>query len=120
MTLLAVYGTLRRGECRNHAVSRGKYLGTYRTDNPFIMFNLGSYPGIIEGGAQGVVVDLYEVDDNIMHVCDQIEGVAYNFYARGTAYVNGQRSIIYTYGQEPAGARIIESGDWCEREAAHV
>jgi gamma-glutamylcyclotransferase (GGCT)/AIG2-like uncharacterized protein YtfP len=108
--LLATYGTLRRGECRNAILENSKYIGTFVTENPFHLFNLGTFPGIHPGGNKGIVVDVYDVDHETLAYCDRIEGVPW-LYNRDYALINGVKAIVYVYQHKMEGTPI-PSGDW--------
>lgn len=84
-TTLFFYGTLKRGLCRSHALDGQRFLGEARTQPKYRMFNLGSYPGMVEA-AEGVSIDgeLWEVDAECLRRLDVIEGVAFGQYERRT------------------------------------
>jgi gamma-glutamylcyclotransferase (GGCT)/AIG2-like uncharacterized protein YtfP len=79
------------------------------------MYDLGAYPAVKNEGDSPIVVELYEVDDDAMAICDRIEGVSFGLYKRDIAYVNGEHATIYTYLHDTADDRVIASGDWCNR-----
>ena len=85
MTLVFVYGTLKRG-CRNHHHLTGQqFLGEARTDPGFTLYSLGEYPGLVRSAdsAQQVVGEVWAVDPAGLRQLDLLEGVSEQLYARG-------------------------------------
>jgi len=75
--------------------------------------NLGSFPGLLEGGGTGVLGEVYEVDDTTLAAIDRLEGHP-RFYERvQLRLARGLR--VEGYILRRAGAErypLIESGDW--------
>ena len=83
-TLLFVYGTLKRG-CSNHRLLAGQaFLGLARTPPGFRLYDLGGYPGIaaLTTDREGVVGELWSVDDEALRQLDEFEGVHEGLYRR--------------------------------------
>ena len=49
--LLFVYGTLRRGEPNHRELGEARFLGRARTAPVYELVDLGSFPGLLEGGS---------------------------------------------------------------------
>jgi gamma-glutamylcyclotransferase (GGCT)/AIG2-like uncharacterized protein YtfP len=84
MTLLFVYGSLKRG-CSNHRQLRGqRFVGPARTQPGFRLFDLGEYPGMIPFPADrdGVEGEVWSVDHASLARLDQFEGVPEGLYRR--------------------------------------
>ncbi|QDT35509.1 gamma-glutamylcyclotransferase family protein [Thalassoglobus polymorphus] len=79
-----VYGTLKRGDCRHHVVSRFHFLGEAVTQPVYRLFHLGSYPGLVEVAEDGSEVqgELYAIDPERIREVDEIEGVEAGLYQR--------------------------------------
>ena len=78
--LVAVYGTLKQ-DGSNHGLlgdSPLKYVGY--TLPKYKLLSMGSYPGAISGN-DSLVVEVYEVTDNVLARLDQLEGHP-TFYER--------------------------------------
>ena len=84
--VLFVYGTLKRGFCRAHFLSRQMFLGVAQTLPKYRMFNCGTYPGIRETSQAGLSIlgELWAVDEACLARLDQEEGVSEGLYSRRT------------------------------------
>ena len=83
-TLLFVYGTLKR-ECSNHAQLAGQtFIGMARTPPGYRLYDLGGYPGIAvrPEDREGVVGEVWSVDDAALERLDLFEGVHEGLYRR--------------------------------------
>lgn len=83
-TLLFVYGTLKRG-CQNHQYLAGQtFVGNARTAPGFRLFDLGGYPGIARKADDhdGVVGEVWSVDDIALQRLDHFEGVHEGLFRR--------------------------------------
>ena len=86
MPTLFVYGTLKRGDCRHHALADERFLGYATTQSRYRLYHLGDYPALInckDGDGAKISGELYEVDDACLLRLDIIEGVAEGLYQRG-------------------------------------
>lgn len=135
MKYVFVYGTLRAGEINDinlaadrHAIARPRHLGLTRLAGR--LFDFGTYPGMVAGpdaGAQSTVVgDVYEIDDALVPVLDEIEqvypGVDGLFVSKEVDIeVQGERVACLYYPVAPAavaGHPEIEGGDWIAHRRA--
>jgi gamma-glutamylaminecyclotransferase len=103
MTLVFVYGTLKRG-FSNHAFLAGQsFAGEAETAPGFELYALGGYPGMVAApGAKGVVTgEVWSVDDACLAQLDDLEGTAEGLYARGAVPLGppfaGARVEAYLY-----------------------
>ena len=83
-TLLFVYGTLKRG-CSNHGQLAGQtFVGVARTPPGYRLYDLGGYPGIVAeaNDRDGVVGEIWSVDDDALARLDRFEGVHEGLYRR--------------------------------------
>ena len=84
MTLVFVYGTLKRGG-ENHVFLAGKkFVGVARTPPGFTLFSLGSYPGMVPwpSDRDGVTGEIWSVDAPCLARLDELEGLAESLYRR--------------------------------------
>ena len=81
--LVFVYGSLKRGFAL-HALLQGQlYLGNTVTEPLYRLFDLGSYPGLVEW-PDGLAIrgEVYQVDLECLLRLDEAEGVADRLYVR--------------------------------------
>ena len=113
-----VYGTLMRGEF-NHSVLSGpgvKFLRTGITERGFTLYSLGPFPGLVLGGSNAIVGEVYEVDDFTLMQLDGLESHP-DFYRRTNIELQGGEKV-QTYILNEGYIRdcgIIKSGDWKRR-----
>ncbi|MFG0334386.1 MAG: gamma-glutamylcyclotransferase [Maioricimonas sp. JB049] len=82
-TSIFVYGTLMRGQCRHRVLEGQEFLGEAGTVNRYRLFDMGSYPGLVES-SDGLSIEgeVYRVDNDCLRVLDQVECVDQGLYAR--------------------------------------
>jgi gamma-glutamylaminecyclotransferase len=83
-TLLFVYGTLKRG-CSNHRHLAGqKFVGLARTPPGYRLHDLGGYPALVAkpDDREGVVGEVWSVDEEALRELDLFEGVHEGLYRR--------------------------------------
>ena len=116
--LVAVYGSLRHGfgNWRRFLKDRAEKIKK-TTVSGFQMNSLGSYPGIVPGRKnQKVVVELFEVSDEVLKDLDYLEGHP-NFYIRTPVTTDtGEAVEIYVIARHAALRHypVVESGDWAK------
>lgn len=121
-----VYGTLRAGEVNDirvaatrHGIAPPTLIGTASVRGR--LFDFGDYPGMVVDAAAGPVVgDIYEIEDALVAVLDEIEevypGAEGLFLARETGVeIDGARVPCRFYPvalESVAGLAEITGGDW--------
>ncbi|QDU38266.1 Gamma-glutamylcyclotransferase family protein YtfP [Maioricimonas rarisocia] len=114
-TSVFVYGTLMRGDCRHRVLAGQAFLGEARTVSRYRMFDIGSYPGLVESD-DGLRIEgeVYRVDKDCLRMLDQVEGVDHGLYARrrihleapfATQPVEGYLYLRSTQGLKDCGKR---------------
>jgi gamma-glutamylcyclotransferase (GGCT)/AIG2-like uncharacterized protein YtfP len=131
-TVLAVYGTLRRGEPNDSLLRGARYLGTGRIagrmrEMPRTAAREYAYPSLILDGSGEVFIELYELTNPAMlDAADALE--AYDpADAAGSEYVRRLVPVIdgpvasawvYVYNGPPnAMGEPIPDGDWVAHRA---
>ncbi|MFV0445549.1 MAG: gamma-glutamylcyclotransferase [Planctomycetaceae bacterium] len=84
MSLVFVYGTLKRGDIRAGALLHQVFLGTAHTEPMYRLRDCGEYPGLIAVPAAGLSIEgeVYDVTPECLRRLDEVEGVAEQLYAR--------------------------------------
>jgi len=115
-----VYGTLRRGEANdiNRLQPSPRFVGTARLQGE--MYRLGRYPGVILGGADWVVGEVYAITPELERQLDIIEEVypqQTDEYVKREVVVpvEGEMLMCLVYEINPRytqGLPRIAMGDW--------
>jgi len=79
-----VYGTLKRGHCRDYALKGQQFITEAETLPEFRMFNLGTYPGLVRDAECGVSIqgEVWSVSHECLEQIDDIEGTDEGLYER--------------------------------------
>ncbi len=102
MTLVFVYGTLKRGG-RNHRCLAGQqFLGEARTAPGYMLYSLGDYPGMVRSAdtSHDVTGEVWEVDAACLAQLDELEGVAEGLYERVSV------QLVPPFGNHPVDTYI--------------
>lgn len=75
LTILFVYGTLKRGQRNHHLMRDGRFLGEAVTAPQYTLLDLGLFPGMIAGGSTAVHGELFDVGPDLLARLDRHEGV---------------------------------------------
>ncbi len=118
-----VYGTLRRGQSNDITLltPKAQWVGAAAVNGT--LYHLGRYPGIILGGTQSVVGEIWGISEQLELKLDEIEMLyptATNEYFKKHISVecNGQLIDCIIYEINPAytlDKPVIASGDWVKR-----
>ena len=81
--LVFVYGSLKRGYKLHYLLEGQLSLGHAVTQPLYRLFDMGSYPGLIEW-PEGLAIngEVYQVDADCLTQLDEVEGVAERLYVR--------------------------------------
>ena len=84
MSLVFVYGTLKRGCSNHHHLAGQTFVGLARTRPGFWLFDVGGFPGLVAHptDADGVAGEVWLVDPGCLERLDELEGVAEGLYRR--------------------------------------
>ena len=112
MTLLFVYGTLKRG-CSNHAQLAGqRFVGEARTVPAYRLFDAGGYPGLVSSmPGDHVTGEVWEVDADALQRLDVFEGLAEGLYRRERVQLEGpfaDRAVeAYVFPHSTIGRKLL-------------
>lgn len=81
-TLVAVYGTLKRGLSNDHYLQTATYLGNDSL-NTILLYDLGPYPGAKAEPSAGVDVEIFSVTAQQLQALDVLEEYEPEAPARG-------------------------------------
>jgi gamma-glutamylcyclotransferase (GGCT)/AIG2-like uncharacterized protein YtfP len=89
--LVFVYGSLKRGYALAPLLAREDFRGEAATKPWYRMFDLGSYPGLIEWPS-GLEIhgEVYAVSASALSRLDEAEGVAEGLYVRRPVALQGE------------------------------
>jgi gamma-glutamylaminecyclotransferase len=113
MTLLFVYGTLKRGFHNNRRLSSARFVASLQTIPGYQLYSYDGLPIMIfSGGESRVHGELYEVSRGVLEKIDKMEAHT-EMYRRETIIVEGSREAqAYIWQGDLQGAKRITSGDW--------
>lgn len=108
-----VYGTLLKGGGNHRLLTTARFAGAARTAPAFELRDLGGCPGLVLGGTQAVMGEVYEVDEPTLAALDRLEGHP-RFYRRSSiALEDGAVAEAYLLpAHRVEGCRVISSGSW--------
>ncbi|MGO1296929.1 MAG: gamma-glutamylcyclotransferase family protein [Vibrio sp.] len=111
--LVFVYGTLRHGEVHHEYLANSQCLGTFDTKPEYTLYDLGDYPGLVEGH-KTIAGEVYVIDDATLAQLDILENVPVE-YRREQIETSYGDAWIYLYQDAGELQREILSGDWLQR-----
>ena len=120
MTLIFVYGTLKRGGRNHHYLAGQTFVGDACTTAGFRLYNLGGYPGMVaDVSSPGCIKgEIWNIDQPCLARLDELEGLRQGLYRReaiGIAPPFASSTVeTYLYAQDVAGRPEIERA-WLER-----
>jgi gamma-glutamylaminecyclotransferase len=97
-------------------LATARFVTAARTQPAFELRDLGAFPGLVAGGEQAVVGEVYEVDAATMTALDDLEDHP-TFYLRTRIVLEGGLEV-WTYllpRAQVEGCPIIASGNWRAR-----
>ncbi len=112
MTLVFVYGTLKRGGVNHGWIEQQEFVAEARTVPAYRMFDLGGYPGMVRS-ADGISIhgEIWSVDEAGIAQLDVLEDTAGGEYERVVVPLEGeqatQRVEGYIYLRSVAGKRDV-------------
>jgi len=119
VTRVFVYGTLLAGEPNHRLLDAAAFVGVAETAPVFSLVDLGPFPALVDGGADAVVGEVYEVDRPTLQRLDLLEGHPRFYRRRRITLEDGSKVETYVLSPEQvAGHPVIGSGSWRARQGA--
>lgn len=114
--IVAVYGTLKRGYSNHHLLDKACYIGP-DTLTRLTLYDLGPYPGALAKPSDGVEVEVYEVNDPLLVMLDELEGYEpqaekTSLYLRKKIQTTHGLAWVYLYNKPVQSGQRIDSGTW--------
>lgn len=117
--IIAAYGTLRKGWGNHRLLETSRFLGEYKTEPNYIMFD-GIFPIVEREGNTSIHVELYETDDqdvinriNWLEHCTGKKGHSDNWYDLEFIETEYGLAQMYVMNKGKSGRKqILENGKW--------
>lgn len=115
-TLVAVYGTLKRGLSNDQYLQAATYLGNDSL-NTISLYDLGPYPGAKAEPSAGVEVEIFSVTAQQLQALDvleeyEAEAPARGLYDRRLFSTRYGAAWVYLYNPPVSGLVPILAGGW--------
>ena len=117
---LFVYGTLRRSEHAHALLGQDAiFVGEAVTIRSYTLYQLGWYPGLVEGGTTGVTGEIWSIEMERWSYLDEYEGVPEDYVRKKIALVGNKYAYTYIYVGTLQNAILLSNGDWLNRSQSH-
>lgn len=115
-TLVAVYGTLKRGLSNDHYLQAATYLGNDTLD-AITLYDLGPYPGAKAERSSGIDVEIFCVTPHQLQTLDALEEYlpetpSRGLYDRRLFATQFGAAWVYLYNHSVAWLVPITAGGW--------
>ena len=115
-TLVAVYGTLKRGLSNDHYLQAANYLGK-DTLTSITLYDLGAYPGAKIEPSAGIDVEIFSVTAQQLQALDGLEeyeseAPPRGLYDRRLFSTRYGAAWVYLYNPSVSGLMPIQAGGW--------
>lgn len=117
---MVVYGTLKRDQSNHaHYLSDAVFLGEDTLD-AICLYDLGEYPGARRERSDGIMVEVFEVDEQQLAALDELEEVdlvrpEQGLYRREPIATRFGTAWIYLYNASIEDCPVIRRGGWRQR-----
>lgn len=117
MVTVFCYGTLKRDYSAHGLIKRspGAFLGEVTTAPRYQLYDVGSFPGMVEDDSQigGVKGELFKIPDAALPNLDRYECVSSGLFRREEIELeDGSKALAYLFNKDIIGAKKIEDGFW--------
>lgn len=113
-----VYGSLLFGESNHEVLRPALWLGVEKTTASYTLFDLGSYPAMVESGHTAISGEVYAVGVATLRALDRLEGHPHLYRRVPVTLDSGRAAEAYVLVDGPPNhASVIVTGDWRSRDA---
>ena len=118
MAEVFVYGTLRKNHSAHQLIKNapGHFLKECRTASRYHLYDVGSFPGMIEDETQegqGILGEVWKIPEAAFKDLDRYECVNTGLFCRGEVLLeDGTTANAYFFTSNMDNALKIESGIW--------
>jgi len=110
LSLLFVYGTLKRGFKYHYYLAEARFLGVVRTKPRYRLYDCGLYPCLVEWAeGESVEGELYHACGTILTRIDRLEEVPILF-ARKVVYLENTDELVESFFYQQSVHTLIRSG----------
>lgn len=115
-TLVAVYGTLKQSQLNHSLLADQERCGEFQCDL-ITLYDLGPFPAAKLSNSDGILVEVYELDDLTFARLDELEGFnsespESGLYNRIQIQTPFGQAWLYIYNHDVSGYPEIRSGEW--------
>jgi gamma-glutamylcyclotransferase (GGCT)/AIG2-like uncharacterized protein YtfP len=113
---LFVYATFLEGEADHEIIADGTLVGPAKTAKGYRLVEVNALGGMIEGGDEAVVGELYEVEYDTLAACDKKRDHPHLFHRVEIDLEDGTRAHTFLmHSNQVRGKRRVKDGDWRAR-----
>ncbi len=115
-TLVAVYGTLKRGGSNFHLLEQAEFIGVDQLKG-IVLYDLGPYPGAREELSDGIDIEVYSVNPEQLALLDVLEEYLADtpeqgMYTRKLFTTRFGAAWVYLYNRTVTSLPRINAGSW--------
>lgn len=130
-TLIAVYGSLRKGLSNHGIIQEALYIGEFTSEPVFKMYDLGAYPAITHGGNSSIEFEVYAVNEQELEKVNSLEGFHEdrddNYYSRAIIKSPFGKAYYFFFSETGKlshnlddGGLLVESGNWKDHHSTKI
>jgi|688.fasta_scaffold80311_6 gamma-glutamylcyclotransferase (GGCT)/AIG2-like uncharacterized protein YtfP len=118
MAEVFVYGTLRKNKTAHNLISQapGIFIKEVRTTPKYHLYDVGSFPGMIEDDSmegEGILGEVWQLPEAAFKNLDRYECVSTGLFRRGKVELSdGTTADAYFFNSDMQNATLIEGGIW--------
>ncbi|WP_251978630.1 gamma-glutamylcyclotransferase family protein [Salinicola avicenniae] len=115
-SLVAVYGTLKRGLRNHHWLQGAAFVGPDIITSA-TLYDIGPYPGARAEPSRGIEIEVYRVDAAGLQALDRLEDYRVRAPLSGDYNRAVHRTVfgpawLYLYNRDVSGCPVIREGGW--------